>query len=67
MSALPPKADSQPQNHIFFEKSHAAMQATSNATAMIVQYWTAIPNRVISRSKKSKNSSMPQNYIGCFE
>jgi hypothetical protein len=32
------------------------MQATSNARAMIVQYWIVIPNREKSLSKKSKNS-----------
>jgi hypothetical protein len=60
------KLGQQEKNHIFFEKSHAAMQTTTNATAMIVQYWTVIPNSVISRSKKSKNGSMPQNYTAVF-
>src|ERR1035437_9051941 len=48
---------------MFFEKIHAAMHATSNARAMIVQYWIGIPNRVNSLAKNSTNSSISQSYI----
>src|ERR1035437_188905 len=39
------------------------MHATSNARAMIVQYWIGIPNRVNSLAKNSTNSSISQSYI----
>jgi len=39
------------------------MHATSNARAMIVQYWIVIPNRVNSLANNSRYSSISQNYI----